>query len=143
MAKIEKILFIDDDNVSSFLNETIVEELRITKQIISLRNAPEALAYIVQHYSSESSPSKRTIPDLIFLDIKMPGMDGFKFLQELEKLEGIDRSCFLVILLTASEDIHDQEKVGCFKDKVFACLSKPLAKEDLKKLLAEVLIEVN
>lgn len=135
MDKIEKILFVDDDSVCAYLNTSLVEELEIAKQVISLQNAFEALKYLQQHYTKKSL-SARAQPDLIFLDIRMPGMDGFEFLQELDKLKELDKNQFKIIMLTALLHPSDKEKATCYRDKVFACLSKPLAKEDIVELLA-------
>ncbi|WP_224994397.1 response regulator [Cesiribacter sp. SM1] len=138
MAKIQKILFVDDDMICTYLNVTLVEGLGIAKRVESLHGAEEALEYIQEHYSGKTAyPAGH--PDLIFLDIKMPGMDGFEFLEELDKLKGVDKSRFLVILLTASLNPCDQERAMCHSDKVFTCLAKPLAEEDVKKLLQGML----
>lgn len=138
MAKIKKILFVDDDTICTFLNVTLAEDLGIAKEVLSLNNAEQALAFIREHYSGVSTFDQAQ-PDLIFLDIKMPGMDGFEFLQELERLKGIDRSRFLVILLTASLSPGDRDKAAWHSEKIFACLSKPLAEADVKRLLKGLL----
>lgn len=135
MAKIEKIIFVDDDAVCTFLNVTLVEELDIAKQVYSFQNASDALTYIRDHYS-ETSPSPKRRPDLIFLNVRMPGIDGFEFLENLEKLENVGRSTFKIIMLTALAHPSDQQKAALLSDKVIACLPKPLAKETIVELLA-------
>ncbi|AHM60902.1 response regulator receiver protein [Flammeovirgaceae bacterium 311] len=138
MAKIEKILFVDDDTICAYLNVTLVEGLGIAEEVMSINSAEEALQYIQEHYSGKAA-FVREHPDLIFLDIKMPGMDGFEFLQELEGLKQVDRNRFLIIMLTASLNPGDKEKAACQSDKLFACLSKPLVEADVKKLLKGLL----
>ena len=142
MSKIEKILFVDDDHVCSFLNVTLAEQLEIAKEIKALNSAEEALAYIQKQYSGKA-PHLNTCPcpDLIFLDIYMPVMDGFEFLQELDKLPGIDRSRFLIVMLTASMHPADKEKILCLSEQVFTCLPKPLSEEDIEKLLTDLLAQ--
>ena len=139
MAKIKigKILFVDDDNVSSFLNISLVEELGISREVKALNNAAEALEYIQQEYSSTySSLPSSAAQDLIFLDIRMPGMDGFELLQELEKIKELDRSRFLIIILSASLSPADEEKAVSHKNSLLAYLTKPLAIEDIQKIVA-------
>lgn len=135
MAKIEKVLFIDDDPICTFLNISLVEELEIAKEVKALDNAPDALKYILENYSTQ--PTHPTSPDLVFLDIKLPGVDGFDMLKELEKMNDIARSRFLIVILTASIHPSDKEKAAYFSSGVFAYLTKPLTEDDLKKLLAD------
>ena len=142
MAKIEKILFVDDDNVCSFLNVNLVEELGIAKEVRALNNAAEALAYIQQEYCSSTSACPPDSPDLIFLDIRMPGMDGFELLQELDKIKELDRSRFLIIMLSATLSPADQEKAYRQRTQLFSCLTKPLAKEDIQQILTGVPAEL-
>jgi CheY-like chemotaxis protein len=138
MAKIENILFIDDDIICTFLNVTLVEELGIAKRVESINTAEEALEYMKAHYSGKSAhPAGH--PDLIFLDIKMPGMDGFEFLEELDRQKDIDKSRFLIIMLSASLNPGDQCRAVCQSDMVFKSLTKPLFEEDVLKLLDGVL----
>ena len=142
MTKVEKILFVDDDPVCSFLNVTLVEQLEIAKEAKALSNAEKALAYIQKHYSGKA-PLGSTCPDLIFLDIYMPVMDGFEFLQELDKLPDIDRSRFLIVMLTASLHPADKEKLLCRSEQVHTCLPKPLSEEDLEKLIEDMFTQSN
>lgn len=138
MAKIEKILFVDDDYVCSFLNVSLVEELGLAKEVKAVYNADEALAYIKLHYTGKTAEPV-AIPDLIFLDIKMPGLNGFELLKELDKNKNIDRSRFMVILLTTMLNPSDEEQTICSGEKIHTCLIKPLKEEDMQKLMTEML----
>lgn len=137
MTMIDKILFIDDDNISSFINVALVEGLGVAKAVKSIQRAEEALKFIQEEYSLKSASSK-ACPDLIFLDINMPEMDGFELLQELEEQKHIDKSRFLIIMLSASLYPADQERAACHSDTIFACLAKPLVEEDVQKLLTDM-----
>lgn len=137
MIKIEKMLFVDDDPICLFLNVTLAEEWGNANEVTSFQDAKEALTYVQEHYPKKTSCYK-DLPDLIFLDIKMPGMDGFEFLDELDKLKNIDRNSFVIVLLTTSLHPADKEKAICRSNKVFTCLTKPLAEADLDNLLNDV-----
>lgn len=67
---LEKILFIDDDAICTFINASLVEEMGMAKEVISLPGAAEALQYIKQHHYTGNAANQGTAPDLIFLDLK-------------------------------------------------------------------------
>lgn len=69
-------MLVDDDDSTNYLHKIIIEEMRITEQISIARNGQEALDKISDHIKDDQCL------DLIFLDINMPVMDGFEFLQE-------------------------------------------------------------
>ncbi len=135
MHKVEKVLFIDDDPVCSYINKILVEDLGIAKEVVVLHKASDALEYMQQHYASGDGKFRQACPDLIFLDLHMPGLDGFEFLTELETMEGIDSSRFTIVMLTGSLHPQDKERAACFGNILGAYLAKPIAKEDLDKLL--------
>lgn len=139
MAEIQTILFVDDDPICSYLNVALLKGLNIAKEVKALYTAEETLAFIQQHYSRPST-SPTTTPDIIFLDIRMPETDGFELLQELETLQHIDRSRFLIILLSATYSQGDKENAAHYRDYVYACLTKPLEEEAVQKLLVTVLM---
>ena len=141
--KIARIIFIDDDQICAFLNVALVEELGIAKEVVSLPGGEEALAYLQDHYSSQSN-SDNCCQDLLFLDARMPGMDGYEFLEALENLHHINKRRFSIILLTASLlPPADIKKVYHHNDAVFASLTKPLKVTDLEKIVAEVCAVAN
>lgn len=137
MNKIGKILFVDDDDISLFLNQLLVEQLGVADQVNTFINSEEALQYIVDHYSVYAS-KQEGIPDLIFLDVKMPGLDGFELLTELEKLSNIDRSRFLIVILTASMHSRDKQHAVAYNDYIYEYLIKPLATENITSLVSKI-----
>lgn len=71
MKKLNCVLLVDDDITTNFLNESLIEEMDIAKQIMVAQNGKEALELIERYFNEESS-----CPQLILLDINMPVMDG-------------------------------------------------------------------
>jgi CheY-like chemotaxis protein len=116
----KQIFLIDDDNVTNFLNT----------HYISLHDK----AIIVTAYTNAHNALKMmregTIPDVIFLDINMPEMDGWEFLNEFQKTVSTAK----VYMLSSSidpADINRSKEYSCVSD----FLSKPLTNFDLKKII--------
>ena len=94
--------------------------------------APLALQYIEEEYGNSES-NKHT---LLFLDLHMPVMDGFEFLERFMKLSPLIQEQFKIIVLSATADEMDLKKArafSCVKD----CREKPFTIKVLNQLLEE------
>ena len=121
----KKILLIDDDEDSNFLNSWIIKR-GFAEVIECYQSAQEALIFLK---NNSEKPDK--LPDFIFLDLRMPLMDGFGFIAEFEKLpETILNKCKIVVL-TSSFDKEDYLRVSRNK-YVIGFLNKPLTFEALE-----------
>ncbi len=101
------IMLIDDDVATSVYNEIIIEDVECVNKIISVNSGEEALAYL-DSTDTENSPK----PNLILLDINMPTMDGWEFLEEFNQLttnRAIEKP--IIIMLSASSDEEEADKV--------------------------------
>lgn len=72
---------IDDNRIYQFTAKKVLEATKLTRQILSFTNWQEALTFI-----KSNSTNKTQIPDVIFLDINMPILDGWQFLHQLKPL---------------------------------------------------------
>ena len=118
------ILIVDDDAGVLFLHELIVRESRFSDNITTFNRAGKALEYLEK--------LKDKISDcLIFLDINMPEMDGWKFLENLDKSNQYDR--ISVVMATSSVNRSDREKAKSFS-RVIGYVEKPLDFETCEKL---------
>ncbi|GAB3532038.1 response regulator [Pontibacter brevis] len=132
---LDLVLLVDDDETTNYLNKRLLSEMQIAKEIKVLRNGKEALEYLSKACIAAPEAGYKC-PDLIFLDIKMPVMDGFTFLEEYEK-RGLDTEEHMVILmLTSSASFYDLERLKDFK-KVRKHFSKALTKHDVRDIMDE------
>jgi CheY-like chemotaxis protein len=129
------VLLVDDDDTTNYLNKRLLKDMQVAKEILVLKNGREAIDYLSK--ACVSTPEENyTCPDLIFLDIKMPTMDGFEFLEEYQRL-GLDAADHVIILmLTSSASFYDLERIKSFK-KVKKHFSKALTNHDVKEIMAE------
>jgi CheY-like chemotaxis protein len=124
-----KIIFlIDDDAISNFINTKIIQA-HFPFTVVAFTNAMEALQELKQYQTSGSD----SIPDLIFLDINMPVMDGWEFLDEFQKLPDFLLAKCNITMLTSSLDRDDIEKSKKYRC-VLGFISKPLTVEILKEM---------
>jgi CheY-like chemotaxis protein len=128
-VKTKKVLLIDDDPINNLLTTRIIErhmELNVTVY----DDAGAALQWLTDLPADE-------FPAWIFLDVNMPEMDGWDFLDELNLLPGLVRDRCKIIMLTSSIDIDDINKAGTYAT-VHDFISKPLTTEKLDAIAAEM-----
>jgi CheY-like chemotaxis protein len=129
---LKRILLIDDDPIANMISTKIISN-NFNFSVLAYANAREALGMLEQWANS----APEIIPDLIFLDINMPQMDGWEFLEEFQKMKDYPEDKCQVIMLTSSLDRGDIERSKTYKC-VKEFISKPLTAEKIKSLAAHV-----
>ncbi len=129
MRKINCTLLVDDDTITNFINRRLIKKLDIAEKVATVTNGEEALDYLRDFCTINNE----CCPELIFLDINMPVMNGLEFLKEYSNLEFENKRKVLVVMLSTSSNPSDLEMVKNFKINEF--ISKPLTEEKLKNLL--------
>ncbi len=121
--KVKHVLLVDDNDIDNYINNRVINICKIAEVITIKNSAVEALKYLesVQNDFEE-------FPDIIFLDIFMPLLDGFGFLDEIAKFPKVaERKCHVVMLTSSSNmsDINRAFQYNMVKDY----LIKPLKVE--------------
>lgn len=126
---IKKAYIIDDDEVSLFLTSMLLESGSYVREIESFESAENALKTL-------ENLDTNAIPNVIFLDLNMPDLSGWEFLDiiSLQEQKYINRC--KVIILSSSVDVMEKEKAKDYK-LVAAFLHKPLDEDELAKAFLE------
>ena len=131
-SKYYAVMLIDDNEIDNLINQKMIEASGITEHIYTHTGARSAIEFL-RNMEKLHDTVKNVLPDLIFLDIDMPLMDGFQFLDEFEKLNDETKNHCSVVMLTSSispADVNKSKKYEYVK-KYF---NKPLSQENLEKL---------
>ncbi len=130
-----KVLLVDDDPTTNFLNRIVLEDLGVADQVVEKDNGLTALEY-VKHNCTNDNASREGCPDLILLDINMPVMSGPEFLAELTKIEQADKIFTKVVVLSSSSLLKDQHLIGNYQ--VVDFIQKPLTEEKVDFIIRKV-----
>ncbi|MCI1189822.1 response regulator [Hymenobacter sp. DH14] len=132
MSAISCALLVDDDDTTNFLNQRLLERLSITDTVLVAGNGQEALNLLHQHCELPTSP---TCPALILLDMKMPLMNGFEFLQAYAQQPQRQKPPVVIIMLTTSLNPGDVERMQNLP--IAGYLTKPLTTEKITRIMQE------
>ena len=129
------ILLVDDDDTTNFVNHRALTRTQAAREIKIFTNGEQALQYLQLACQPDAAPG-HPCPDLIFLDIKMPILDGFEFL-EAERQLGLEKTApTKIMMLTSSASFYDLKRLENYAE-VKRHFSKPLADQDIKEILRD------
>lgn len=130
MKKFKQLIFIDDREADNFYNKYIVDRAEICKSYMFFNKAKNALKYFKKNIKLPNfSP-----PDIIFIDLVMPGMDCWDFLEEYKILPKISTK---IVVLTTSDNPNDIKKIGANK-LIDGYKEKPLDEAYLKSWINKI-----
>lgn len=125
------ILLIDDNDDENLYHTRIIKKADVANKIKAINNGEDALTYLKTMDHGEFPK-----PDLIFLDINMPGMDGWEFLEEYENLDDNIKAGVVVMMLSTSLN-YDQQKPLKASKSIDGFKPKPLTQQMLLEILEE------
>jgi CheY-like chemotaxis protein len=124
--KLNCILLIDDNHADNYFHKIVIEKLNITERIEVALDGVEALNFLKQE--------SKTPPELIFLDINMPKIDGWGFLESYKGLSLKQKQSIIIVMLSTSDNPKDLEKARQIEE-VSGFKVKPLTEEMLTEIL--------
>jgi two-component system, NarL family, nitrate/nitrite response regulator NarL len=128
---VEKTVLIDDSDIDLFIQRRFLEVYNFSNELLLYKSAEEALGWL-QNLNGDAAP------DVIFLDLNMPEIDGFSFLKNFRELPDKIKEKSKIVVLTSSNSSKDREQAFAFKN-VIQFITKPLKQtdiEELKRLIA-------
>ena len=134
--KLKCILLIDDDEATNFLNKIIIERANLTEHIQVAQSGQEALDYLTNQGDFLEEGKGYPQPDLIFLDINMPAMNGWEFLDEYKKLRDEQKARIVIVMLTTSLNPDDELKARKIPE-ISNYKNKPISQEMLREVIYE------
>lgn len=127
MKRIDSVLLVDDDPICNFISTTLLKQLHIAEEIHTVTNGKEALRFLKENAAIKTVS---IFPEVIFLDLNMPVMDGFDFLEQLNKTMPAYATVSKIYILTSSESPLDIDR--CNQYDIAGYISKPLNEQKIE-----------
>lgn len=126
----KNVLVVDDDEIFNFLSKKTLQKMGVAKEIHTALNGRDALDLFNNYFQGTL-----TAPDVILLDLNMPVLDGFGFLEAFKKLRIPNKENIKIIVVSSSQDPNDirrSKELGAAE-----YISKPLTESTLRQALAD------
>ena len=128
MSKYKSVLLVEDDPITILVCDRIITMSEFADKVISCENGKIAYDYL-----KDLLAKGEDIPEIIFLDINMPVMNGWDLLEELEHIKSSFSKLPRIYILSSTVDPEDYKRAKSF-DAVVDFISKPLSKELLHEI---------
>jgi len=132
--KVNSILLVDDDPATNYIHNIIIKDHGICSNIVVKQDGEDALDYL-----SSTEKNGTPNPDIIFLDINMPKLDGWGFLEKY-KTKYEDQSPKIIVMLTTSLNKYDKEKAEKM-NIISEFRNKPLSGEILDEIVEKYFLK--
>jgi CheY-like chemotaxis protein len=133
----KKIIFIDDSPLDHFILKRILNKYKLAYEVSCTENGEEVLRFLKKYQHD-----KDKLPDLILVDLYMPKLNGWSFLEKMQHIYSSLAKLPKMFILSSSinpRDIHHARQYSCVNSFIF----KPITKEVLEKLVNEEISDTN
>ncbi|MFY7653119.1 MAG: response regulator [Chitinophagaceae bacterium] len=130
MSKVKKICLIDDDEIFTFLMKKSIVHLNVASEVMVFPNGEIALSYFEQLTADKTD----LLPDLVLLDINMPLMDGWEFIEAFANLNKTHLANTEIYIASSSITSDDREKAATYAE-IKGYLNKPIEIDTIIGLL--------
>lgn len=124
---VRKTLLVDDSDIDLFIQQRLLEVYNFSQELISFQDAEEALHWLEQAGGDGA-------PEIILLDLNMPDVDGFAFLERFRTLPAAIKDKSRIVIVTSSNN-PDEKKRTLAAEGVIRFITKPLKKTDVEALI--------
>jgi CheY-like chemotaxis protein len=131
---IKKVLCIDDDQITLVLCDMVIKKARFAEEVITAGNGKEGLTWFSNYLQKNKGKVKEEAPKLIFLDLNMPVMNGWDFLEDYLMKYADRLPDIKVVILSSTVNPEDFSRANRY-DIVIDFINKPLTTEGLMELM--------
>ncbi len=132
MPKVDTICLVDDDTVFQYIMEHTISKKKLANTILKFMDGETAINFIIRNLHNQSK-----LPEFILLDLNMPVMDGWEFLQEFLIIQSQLKKKITIYIVTSSVNDSDIEKAQNFQI-ISGYLVKPITEEKLIEILDNI-----
>lgn len=130
---LEKVMCIDDDQITLMLFEMIIKKSSFANEIVTAINGKEGLNWFSNYFKNKKSGALETPPQIIFLDLNMPIMNGWDFLEDYLMKYADRLSSTKIVILSSTVNPEDFSRANRY-EIVIDFINKPLTIEELEEL---------
>ncbi|MCW3113915.1 MAG: response regulator [Segetibacter sp.] len=131
---INKVLCIDDDQITLVLCEMVIKKAGFATEVVTAKNGREGLAWFSAYFSKNNNIPKQEAPQLILLDLNMPVMNGWDFLEDYLMKYSDRLPATKVVIISSTVNPEDFSRANRY-EIVIDFINKPLTTEGLEELM--------
>lgn len=124
-----RILLIDDDEINNFLSKELITLFHPSTEVFEIANAEDAINFL-----RENADNIELLPDIILIDINMPLMDGWEFIEQFQQVKNSSLEKIRIFIYTSSVNHTDVSKAMSYP-AVVNIYSKPLTQQIFAEIL--------
>jgi CheY-like chemotaxis protein len=129
MSSFSYVLLVDDDEITNYLHKRILEKAKIADEVHVLLNGKEAYDFFKSLDNGDYFPGEL----LVLLDLNMPVMDGWEFLDKYKYLSSLPKDRIHIYILSTSENPDDIQRAETYSFIIEGYVNKPLTLDKLKR----------